>query len=373
MALVPYEGFIGPSNVLQAIRADDERTINWYLEQTQPGSGKVPWWLVPTPGLKPFAVATESPVRALFAQDGRCFAVIGPTLYEVFATQTLTSLGTVQQDGQPATISSGGTAADQLFITSNGKGFTLTLSTNAFAQITDPDFLLPSAMGAFVDGYFVNLQAESRKFQISALEDATSWASLDVAEVSQSSDNLLAMVAFRRELHFIGSQTKAVWTNIGAADFPFAPIPGSLIPYGIAGRFSWGISDNQLYWVGSSPNGSAIVYQENGSNPLRVSTHAVEDAFTADYTLADTLCWSYLDRGHNHLLFYIPEAETTWTYDSTTRLWHERALWDPTALSWTPHLGRCHTYAFGTHLVGDRKTGAIYQMSADYLTDGVVS
>ena len=68
----------------------------------------------------------------------------------------------------------------------------------------------------------------------------------------------------------------------------------------------------------------------------------------------DTICWSYQDRGHAFVVLVHPGAETTWVYDVATQSWHERALWDPAALVWTPHLARCHTFAFDRHLVGDR-------------------
>jgi hypothetical protein len=86
----------------------------------------------------------------------------------------------------------------------------------------------------------------------------------------------------------------------------------------------------------------------------------------------DTIAWSYQDRGHAFACWYIPSAETTWVFDSATQAWHERALWDPTALAWEPHLARCHAFAFDRHLVGDRSSPAIYTLDADTYTDGRV-
>ena len=56
----------------------------------------------------------------------------------------------------------------------------------------------------------------------------------------------------------------------------------------------------------------------------------------------------------------------------STQAWHERALWDPTALVWTPHLARCHAFAFDRHLVGDRSSPAIYHLDAATHSDGIV-
>ncbi len=45
----------------------------------------------------------DGPVRALFYQDGRCFAVSGTSLYEITQNHTVILRGTTVADGRPAT------------------------------------------------------------------------------------------------------------------------------------------------------------------------------------------------------------------------------------------------------------------------------
>src|SRR5262245_20808397 len=85
-----YPGFIGPFNALAGGVEDVEDTINWFLEPSQPGKGKTPGYLRPTPGLDPFVVLGAGPVWTLFYQDGREFAIAGATFYEVLASQSFT-------------------------------------------------------------------------------------------------------------------------------------------------------------------------------------------------------------------------------------------------------------------------------------------
>jgi hypothetical protein len=115
-----------------------------------------------------------------------------------------------------------------------------------------------------------------------------------------------------------------------------------------------------------------VAYRAQGYQPQRISTHAVEQAWHQLPTVADTIAWSYQDRGHAFVCWYLPHAETTWVYDVATQAWHERALWDPTLLRWTPHLARCHAFAFDKHLVGDRASPAVYVLDAATYTDGRV-
>lgn len=364
-----YPGFIGGTDRVSARTVNAERTINWYPELAT-GTPKARSWLAPTPGLAPFVVLGAGPVRALYAEEGRCFAVGGEHFFEILATATFKYLGTVGMDSAPATISSNGSDGNQLFIVSNGDGFIFNLATNVFEPITAEDFPRPCRMGAFLDGYFLALKAQSDQFQISALENGLEWDPLDVALVSHTTGIVRALVPLHRELWLLGTSTTTVWADIGDPDFPFAPIPGAFLEQGIGAIFGWTPCANELYWLGQNVDGARVAFRASGYAPQRISTHAVEQAWAELPTVADTLAWSYQDRGHGFVCFYLPSAETTWVYDVTTQAWHERALWDPTGLRWRPHLARCHTFAFDKHLVGDRSSPAVYHLDADTYTDG---
>ena len=366
-----YPGFVGATDRVTARTVNAERTINWYPELAT-GTPKSRAWLAPTPGLRPFVVLGAGPVRALFSEEGRAFAVGGGHFFEILGSQTFVWRGAVGVDSQPATISSNGSDGQQLFIVSAGAGFIFDLQTNVLTPITAPDFPQPCSMGAFVDGYFLALQAQSDRFQISALENGLVWDPLDVAQVSHTTGIVRALVPVHREVWLLGSVTTTVWADIGDPDFPFAPIPGAFIEQGIGSLFGWTIVDNALYWHGQNEDGGRVVYRAQGYTPQRISTHAVEQAWAALPRVDDTIAWSYQDRGHAFACWYLPQAETTWVYDVATGAWHERALWDPTALVWTPHLARCHTCAFDRHLVGDRSSPAVYVLDAETYTDGRV-
>ena len=99
------KGFCGSAGTVRSRNVNSERTRNWMVA-TAPGHPKVDPWLCPTPCVRPFVVLPEGPIRALFAQDGRLFAVAGASFYEVFPSQTYALRGTAVSDGKPATISS---------------------------------------------------------------------------------------------------------------------------------------------------------------------------------------------------------------------------------------------------------------------------
>ncbi len=368
---IPYPGFIGPAATLQSLNVNAEDTINWFLEVASPGTPKSPAWLVPTPGLRHFVVLSQGPVRAIFYQDGRGFAMGGAGFSEFTATHTNAQVGTFPADNNPGTISSNGTIGNQLFIVSSGNGYIYDLVANTFTQIT-VGFPSPVVMGGFVDDYFVVLKGQSRQFYLSALADGTSWDPLDVGEVSQSSDNLRAMVIAHRELVLFGSKTTEFWADIGDPDFPFAPIPGTLLQQGIAAPWSAQVLDNTVFWLSENENGDRVVYSCSDYTATRISTHAIEWYLSTAPRIDDAIAWTYQQRGHTFYVLVVPSLDTSLVYDRTTGLWHKRALWDDVAMRWQPILPRCHTFGFGQHLVGDRLSSAVYVLDPDTYTDGQI-
>lgn len=369
-------GFIGPSNVLRSPNADVERTINLYLEQPSPGLGKSPMYLLGTPGLHIWQQLNDSPVRALFQQDGRAWAVAGATFYEVSNTgPSATIYGTVTQDDQMATMASNGSAGHQLAVTSGGVFYIFDLIANTLTTITTG--LEPVGQVAFMDGYFIVNKTDTRTFGWSALEDGTSWDPLDVAERSEGSDNIIALTRNHREIWLHGSKTSEVWFDQGDNFDPFAPIQGVFIEQGCSAPYSVAQLDNTLFWVGQNVDGAGVVWRANGYTPQRVSTHAVEKAIEqagfegGDNGLLLSRAWGYQEDGHLFYVLVLPSAtlpgdspeRTSWVYDVATGLWHERATWDSTHCLWLPHRAQCHMFAFNRHLVGDRLTGAIYTQS----------
>ena len=378
-----WPGFVGPSYTPRSMNVDAERTINLYPETVTDGTGAVKAYLVGTPGLRSYISFDRfgGPVRALWTQNGRAFAVVGSGFYEFFPTKRGVKHGTVALDDDPATICSNGTAGNQILILSAGRGYIFRTDTNVFtalpawpvdAAIPDGEFFpFPCKAVAFADGYFVALRRDSRQLWCSDLEDGMTWGATAFSEVQTAGDNLRTMVASHRQLWMWGEHNGHVWYNAAAEDFPYVPLEGTSIEHGILAPHSVASLDNTLFWLGSDVSGAGIVWKANGYTPQRVSTHAVEYWLKQASRLSEAVAYAYQDEGHSFYVLYVPGAETTWVYDVATGSWHERATWNTETMAWEPHLGRCHCYAFGRHLVGDRASGTIYEMSLDLYDDDV--
>jgi hypothetical protein len=385
MARTPVPGFVGPSNVGASTTADPEETINLFLETVSPGNVKVANpYLRGTPGLRPWVNLPTAPVTAMFfspATLDRAFAIAGNTLYEVFPTTPATYIAyspTLSPAVYLPSICSNGTAGFQLFITSGELGYIFDLSANTLTQITDPGFPERVRMGEFMDGYFFALVTETRKFQISALEDGTSWDALDVAERSEASDDINALVRNHRVIAILGRKTSEFWYDSGDPLFPFAPTSGEFMESGSVAPFSVRRLENTLFWLGQNDDGQGCVWALDGLSPKIISTPAITALIQSSGNVLDgisrhdlrlSVAWCYQEDTHRYYCLLVPGCQWTLVYDLSTDRWHKRATWDSTTIQWMLGRGQCHMSFAGMHLVGDRLTGTIYEMSLEYFDE----
>ena len=365
------ENFIGPSNKLTSVTADVDKTVNMYEEVIAPGTGKGGSALFPAPGLSVYSsVGGPGDITYVFAQNDRMFAVAGTTFYEIYEDGSPVNYGTVVFDARyPVTMCTNGSAGGQVFITTGLFGYIFDLNTNTLTLIADGEFPQGEAlMCEFMDGYFLVLLYGSRAFQISALEDGTSWDGLDIAERSESSDNFRAMKRSHREIWLLGEQTGEVWFDSGDPDFPFAPVQGVFIEQGTSESFSLVRVVNTVMWLGESENGVGVVWIADGYTPKRVSTTAIEDMIQLSNP-SHCRAWAYQERGHTfYVLNILDRDDTTPVFDVTMGRWDERGLWDEPNQQWHPNRPVSYCYAYSKNLVGDGYTGTIYEQSVDIFT-----
>lgn len=360
-----FPSFCGPTYTSLSPNVDAEWSMNWFVEQTESDGAKVQRWLASAPGFQRFTTLPEYPNRGLLTQNGRTFAANGAGVYELSANRSYTRLGTVTQDSNPATLSTNGPAGHQVFITSGRAGYIFDLVSGGFSTIAN----LVVDQGAFVDGYFLGLNTQTATLQISALEDGLTWNLGDVAQRNTAGDKWQALLVAHRDVWLFGSQRTDVWRNTGNAAFPFQPIDGADLNQGILAPFSAVVLDNAPVWLGGNENGPGVVWQANGYVPTRISTHAVEIAIQRYARIDDAVAWSYEENGHSFYVLTFPSARATWVYDAATQLWHERGLWQPNVGSFNAYRPQTHAFAFGTHLVGDRESGTIFEMSQQWSAD----
>jgi hypothetical protein len=358
-------GVVGGSNQEYSLPFNAERTINMHVVLDQ--QGKKPSSLYSRAGNALFATVGNGAGRGGFASsNGRCFIVSGASIYEIFSVGTSALIGTIDSASGDITIAENGI---QLAICDGTSLYIFTYATNNFQKVTSAN--LPSASTVcFLGGYFIVSKApNSGIFQISAPYDGLTWAALDFATAESSPDNLLRVMTISGQLFLFGGSTVEIWSNTGAASFPFRRVnSAAVISVGTSSPYSVDEIDNSTFWIGKNIDGDGIVYRADGLTPIRISTEFVERRLQAVTDKNSLKGMSYQEAGH---VFYIITGggmETALVYDISTKVWAEWAYLNSDGAYELP-LTSYLLYAFGKTLSLDRANGNIYHLSQDYHSD----
>ena len=366
-----YPSFVGPSYTVASPRAGVETSMNWFVEKMESPGAKMPSILLPSPGVEAFSTLATGPIRGVFGQAGRAFVVGGTKLYELDKLGVATSRGTVSIDNNPVTFAANGDAGGEIALTSGGKLYVFTLATDTFSgPIQDSTSTeIKATMVAHMSGYFLAFDDSTSKVMISDLNDGLTWDALQFFQRTRGGDPLKAMDVKTDEVWIWGEKTSEAWFNSGASPMPFEPISGAFFEHGIVAPFSVARVGSSFIWLARSEEGEGMVMRSSGFQPERISTHAVEQAICSYTTISDAVSFAYQDDGHVFYVLNFPEARATWVFDETTGLWHERGTWNTDLVSFDAWHLQYHMIMFGKHLVGDRASGVVFDMSSSFYVD----
>ncbi len=402
MSAEPFPNICGPSYETLSPAEGIERSLNYYFEASEtPYKPKGPATLYQRPGSKTYGTIPPNVAAAVRGMiqfdgngvpDGAIFGVSGDKFWQMDPDLTVTVYGTVVDDGKPAYIAANAAAVGQIFVASGGHGYCLNSGT--FAEITIGADFFGARDVTFIDGYFVVLSAtvNNQQFQISALNDGTTWSGADVGLLLGQADPLQRVLTNIEYLYFLGTRRGQIWYNSGNALFPFTIESGAFLEWGTNAAGSACKAGNQqsttIYWLGQSAQGANVAMRAQGQQVDRISDHALEAAWSNKnaqkfngqvYTTTDDcISYSFSWNGHSMVRFIFPTAGTGWDYDITESARVGFPVWNPVSFtlangSQVAPFERAHAFAFGKHLIGsggaDGSPGQIYEEDAGTYTD----
>ena len=378
--MAKFANFIGGSYQAAASQADAERSLNLYPEKVQSpgGQDKAAYVLLSRPGLAVFTqFAGASAVRAECELNGRAFAIAqaGPssTFYEVLKNGTSVSYGALPGDRRPQLTPS----ETQILVLCGGIGYVFDLAASTLTRIdteaSGPAFPVGATKSGVLDGYGIVLEPNSQTFAISADNDFTAWDGLDFGDAEGEPGNVVTFIVDHRQVWFFCNNHTEVYYDAGNANFPLVRLDGAFMEQGsdsIDGAFQ---CDNTVFWLGGNRDGRGICWRANGYTPERVSTHAIEALIQSFGDASDVSGYAYQETGHTFARWDFPSANgglgASILFDIASGFWHERCFWNATMGFEMADLARCHMFAFGKHLVGDWRSGTIYEQSLAYTSD----
>lgn len=355
----------------------DDVCINLYPEHIEGLKGPEIGLIFGAPGIDTPALATlgAGPVRALFpSKTGLLYALSGAGFYSVDAAWTATLLGTVGSLTGPANIIENPTQA--LVVEGTG-GWCWNRSTAAFTRVipnTATDAASPNA-AVYQDGFGLVNSANSNEIYQSNYNDLSQYASLvggggstaNNAFIQGNPKNVLTMYDLKQEVFIFKSQAIEVWINQGSPGFAFVQLQGVYIPVGIVAPASVSRMEDGVVFLGSSDQGTGIVYRTIGYQAKSITPPAMAEEFQSYAVIADAISYSYHEAGHHFYVLTFPTQGITWAYDLRTGKWTQRALFSNG--SFGRELPNCYAFFNGKRVVGDYLSGNLYALDSGVYTD----
>lgn len=291
-------------------------TVNYIPVIAERPGGRSESQLRDAPGLRPYVDIGNGPIRGLHDVEGALLAVSGNKLYRITNRQVAVPLGTIPGVSRVSMAHNQITGGSEVVIATGDGGYVYNTVEETLEPITDDGF--PGLRVAdFVDGYIAGVEPGGRYWLHSGLADANSWSELDRSDSEAQPDKIVSLIVDHREVWVLNKRTIEPFENTGAATGTFQRVSGTVIEVGCDGRFAVCKMDNSVIWVGGG-----IVYRANGYSPVRISTHAIEQALSR-CDLSRAYMYTYEDRGHKIAYLTCPDGYT-WGYDAATNEWHRR-------------------------------------------------
>jgi hypothetical protein len=340
-----------------------QELVNALVRVNQTPNGKSEESIYGGPGVKTFATLPAGPNRVFHEFNDKLYALNDETLYELSSDGSFTALGTIP-GGEVCSSSNNGT---QLAITRpGGASYIWDTGTSTLTEITTANFLGPFNTNLYKDNYLIFFKDDL--FQVSNLGNGLVYTATDFGSSEVDPDDIVTGIVNKNQLFVFSRRYTAVFQNIGGSSFPFRIIPGSVIDYGIAGKFLVTDLADTFIWVGHGVNEMPSVYIFNNSTtPTRVSTPAIDEAL-ASYTeeeLELSYFFNFSIEGSFIAVLSLPRQ--TFFYDLTASqllgfpVWGQRKspfdqIWNTQGI----------VKVFGKILVANRNNGLIGEL--DFLT-----
>lgn len=360
------------------INFNSENLINLFMINDPQGKKKFAYLGTPGLALALSVQAGNAPSRALYTYEDSMYGVFGSQVYRFTQPLIKSLIGSLPTTQGFVSISANN--AGQLIFTDAQSGHIYDVNTGSFTLIdttVSASSGFPSAPTNVVvlDSFFVVPDANSRTYQISAINDGTKWDPLDEAQIQAYPGENVGVGVVNRRLYFFKTDSTEVWYDAGAADFPFRRDNNLLFNFGCLAAASIVSDFGYLFWLARDRNGVGSVMMTTGQEPIKISDEAIDNLISSFEDPSDVIAYLYKDLGHIFLVMTWNTDDTTLVYDQTMKIWHQmqmhKTIFNPAIPNSgkVRHLSNCHAYFNNTHYVGSYKDSTLYDFSRKYATN----
>lgn len=315
------------------------------------------------PGLVLRTSFGETPARGMLQAGGFYYVTHRDALWKVDNAGNKTKCGTLGTSAGRVAMSYNGL---QVSVADGQNMYVYTVASNAFAQVTSGLMVNPMDL-TYQDHYTIAAFRNSGMFQLSAIDDSTTFDALDFASAESAPDDLVRVISDHGELVLLGQQTTEFWGNTGALDFPYANQRGTTLEFGLASANSLVKYNDSLAGLFKNRMGQVqvMILAGHALQPLEGRDRNFTAAINSYATVADATALSYMLGGHPMYQISFPTAGKSWLYDSASNDWTELQ----SGLTGGRHRGEISIEYLNKVLISDYENGNIYEMAPDVYTD----
>lgn len=346
-------------------------TLNWIPLRAEAPGTLTQWQLRDAPGVKPFVRITKSvspgptiidvgPIRGMRNVEGKLFVVAAQTLYQISNNGVAIPYGTIPGVGRVSMAHNQRGLGNELLIVNGSAGYVFNTNTLVFGKITDEGY--PGAFVAdYVDQYLCQIEPQGRFWFHSDLADAYAYNTLDRYEAEADPDRMVSLLVSHREVLIFGKDTIEPFVNTGASEGTFERASNTVIEVGCAAKFTPRNLDNSVFWL----DDKRLVRRMEGYTPVRISTDAIDAAFTECTEAEVNQAYAFTFEARGHKIYYITvPGRFTFGYDVLTGQWHRRSTWN------MPHWAVTDAVFWnGRWIVGSSINGRLYELDWLYKLD----
>lgn len=321
---------------------DIQTCINLYAEGAQ-GSQKSPSALLSTPSITTLYDAQDnSPCRGMAAlSNGMVYAVFGNDLYRL--NEVFEKIPDIYVEGtKPIIIAENSRYA--CFVSDNVV-YTLDMQTEQWQPYGESLLYPADDVTTLAQRFIFNRRDSGQIFWSDVL--STDIDALSYATAEASPDNVTAIKAHQKQLWVFGETTTEIWYATGDKDLPFAPVQGVVIGAGCLQPQTIAQLGESLIWLVNTDSGDSQIVMSQGYQLQRITNHALEKELRR-YNKVDASAYIYQEAGHSFYVLTFPKANKTWVFDTSTSLWHERAIFK--GGKFLAHPAKHHVMHRGKHI-----------------------
>jgi hypothetical protein len=316
-----------------------------------------------TAGLGAFLTVGSSAFRGAYVVNNLIYAVSFNTLYSINNAGIATGIGALNTSSGRVDIVDNGL---QLIIVDGLNGYIYTFATGVFGQIVSGTFPNGATTVAFQGGFFIvdNPLGGVGRFNISANLDGTTWAALDFATAESSPDALVRVFVNQGTVHLLGTGTTEFWANQGTLDFPFAPLQGSAVEWGLGARWSVAKLGGQVTFLATNTEGQMQVVRLSGYQIQIISSPELDNEINNYSVNTDATAFSYKFNGHEFYQINFSSVGKSWLYDLTTSQASGVPVWSSltSGNGGGRHLAEIGVNFLNQDIVTDYSNGTLYKL-----------